>query len=694
MRAFFRRYWWAFALAPVVVILLMFGTLWYAYAHTTIPLAPPGPQTTYLYDRHGHLIATLHAEVNRTIIPFDQIPQSVRDAVIAVEDKNYYHEGGVSPFAIVRAAWADLTHGSFQQGGSTITQQYVKNVYTGSERTFARKIREALLAVKLAHQLSKDEILAAYLNTVYFGNGAYGVQAAAETYWGIPARKLSPLQSATLAATINAPAIYDPVHDPATTRGRRDLVLQLMAQQGYLAADQAAQLEAQPLTVDKPTVQPSPHGYFVSYVSQALQQQLGYEETFAGGLRVTTSLDLSYQLAAEKAVATRLPKASDPNAALVAIDPTTGAILAMVGGHDFNKVQLNLATQAHRQAGSAFKPFTLATAMGEKVSLDSIWNGPSSITIPDKECYTNGAPWKVSNYADESAGTMTLADATAHSVNTIFAQVVVTVGPGIVASSAKALGITTALAPVCSITLGSQLVTPLDMADAYASFAARGMHHVPYGISLVTSPSGTTLIKTTVKGDQAMTVNDADLVTSALQGVIEHGTGVAAAIGRPAAGKTGTAQGFVDAWFCGYTPQLAACVWMGYRKGETPMHNIEGYADVFGGSLPALIWHDFMASAMAKLPVKDFAAPSLKGYNTLPKGAVSPSPSPSPTPSHSPIPSPSPTPSPSPSPSPTPSPSPSEVLVPVGLTPWLRRRIRARRRGASPSRSSPRPHRS
>ncbi|TMK80595.1 MAG: penicillin-binding protein, partial [Actinobacteria bacterium] len=288
-----------------------------------------------------------------------------------------------------------------------------KNVYTGTEHTFARKIREALLAVKLAHQLSKDEILAAYLNTIYFGNGAYGVQAAAETYWGIPARKLSVVQSATLAATINAPALYDPVDNPTATKERRDLVLGLMAQQGYIT--DAIQFQAAPLTVDKPTQAPAPHGYFVSYVSQALQQQLGYEETFAGGLRVTTTLDLADQVAAEKAVAARLPKKNDPSAALVAIDPTTGAILAMVGGTDFNKVQLNLATQAHRQAGSAFKPFTLATAMGERISLQSIWNGPSSITIPNKECYTNGAPWKVSNYADESAGTMTLRDATAQS---------------------------------------------------------------------------------------------------------------------------------------------------------------------------------------------------------------------------------------------------------------------------------------
>ena len=454
-RGFFRRWWWVFVVVPVVLVVALATTLAIAYARTKVPAAPPGPQTTFVYDRSGRLITTLHTEINRTIIPFSQIPESMRHAVIAIEDKNFYREGGISPFSIVRAAWADLAHRRLEQGGSTITQQYVKNVYTGNERTFARKIREAILAVKIARVYSKDEILAKYLNTVYFGNGAYGVQAAAETYWGIPASKLSVLQSATLAALVRAPATYDPIHNPDAAKARRNTVLSLMAQQSYITQADAQQLQAEPLKVRHPKQQAAAHAYFVDYLSKLMVQQYGYQATYSGGLRVTTTLDLADQQAAEDAVAAHLRDPHDPSGALVAIDPRTGAIVAMVGGRDFNKVKLNLATQAQRQAGSAFKPFTLAAAMLARISLKSVWNGPPQIVIPNPECYTNGKPWRVANYADESAGTMELADATAHSVNTIFAQLVTTVGPTNVADIAHAMGIQSKLAPVCSITLGT-----------------------------------------------------------------------------------------------------------------------------------------------------------------------------------------------------------------------------------------------
>src|SRR5205823_3514311 len=224
-RGFFRRYWWAFVGTPLVIIAGIIGVLAYAYVRTSVPEPPVGPQTTYLYDVHHHLITTLSSGINRTVVDSKDIPEDVKHAVVAIEDKNFYHEGGISPFSIVRAAWEDVTHRGVVQGGSTITQQYVKNVYTGNQRTFARKIKEAIIAVKLAHKYSKDEILTKYLNVVYFGNGAYGVQAAAKTYWGIPARRLNTLEAATLAGVISAPSTYDPVRHPDAATARRNLVL-------------------------------------------------------------------------------------------------------------------------------------------------------------------------------------------------------------------------------------------------------------------------------------------------------------------------------------------------------------------------------------------------------------------------------------------------------------------------------------
>jgi penicillin-binding protein 1A len=637
----------------------------FVYANTNLPELPPGPQTTFVLDRNGKLITTLHTEVNRVVVPFDQIPDDMKHAVIAAEDRDYYHHGGVSYFSIIRAGWADLTHRRIEQGGSTITQQYVKNVFTGNQRSFGRKIKEAILAVKVDHKYSKDEILGRYLNTVYFGNGAYGVQAAAQVYFGIPARKLNLLQAATLAEIIPAPARYDPVSNPDLAKVRRNSVLEKMANQGYITQQEADSLQAEPVKVRLRPQVAHKFAYFVSMVSKALQDTYGYAETFTGGLRVTTTLDSRVQRAAEQAVASNLPGAKDPAAALVAIDPKTGAIRALVGGRDFTRAKFNLATQAHRQAGSAFKPFTLTAAMEQKISLKSTWQGPAQITIEDPECANpDGTPWLVHNYADEEAGTFELTDATAHSVNTIFAQLVTVVGPDNVVDVAGRMGIKSELQSVCSITLGTQAVSPLDMANSYATLAARGIKHSPFTVAAVKSTDDH--INDVYKpkaGERAIKKNDADLVTFALQAVVDHGTGTAAQIGRPVAGKTGTAQKFVDAWFCGYTPQLATCVWVGYPKGEIPLENVEGYSSVFGGSIPAKIWHDFMGQALNGLPVVDFAQPSFQGYDQYPKGAVSspeppPSPSPSPPPPPSVVPSPSESPPPEPSPSLSPPPSP------------------------------------
>jgi 1A family penicillin-binding protein len=612
------------------------------YTDISVPPIPVGPQTTFVYDGNGKLVTTLHAAVNRTIVPLSKISQDMQNAVVSVEDKDFYRHGALDAVSIFRAAYENALSGRITQGGSTITQQLVKNLFTTGERTLTRKIHEAVLAVKLERQYSKKEILNKYLNTVYFGHGAYGAEAAALTYYGVHARELGPLWSATLAAMVAAPSRFDPSHKSAL-RDRRDMVLEKMGEQGYVTPATGAALQAKPLRfpgLSHP--KPTPYPYFMQYVTQSLLQRQGYDKTFEGGLRVTTTLDPAMQQEAEAAVATHLPLPTDPSAALVAIDPATGEIKALVGGKDFNKVKFNLATQAHRQTGSAAKVFTLAAAMEQRISLSSTWNGPPNLVIDDPRCFDpiKQQPWDVSNAGDESAGTMSLKEATAHSVNTIFAQLVVDVGPDRVVDVAHRLGIRSKLQDVCSITLGSQAVTPLEMTSAYATVAAQGVHHPPHAISAIEDAHGTNLSTANYKGDRAISANDANMVTYALQGVVDHGTGTAANIGRPVAGKTGTGQEYRDAWFCGYTPQLATCVWVGYKAGEIPLVNVEGFPAVFGGTIPALIWHDFMSQAMSGYPVQDFVAPDFTGYDKVPQHAFVPPP---------------PTPSPSPTPSPTPS---------------------------------------
>jgi penicillin-binding protein 1A len=679
-RSFFRRYWWAFVAVPAGGILLVLLTLLYVYVRLQLPATPPPLQTTYVLDRNGHVIGTFHSSVDRTIIPFSQMPKDLREAVIAAEDKDFYHHPGIDPMGLVRAAWNDLIAHKVVQGGSTITMQLVKNVYGGHyetdpatgttsyvipSRTFPQKVREGLLALKLEKTYTKDEILGKYLNTIYFGHGAYGVEAAAETYWGIHASQLNTTRAATLAGLISSPSLFDPIAHPSNATDRRNYVLDRMAALGYLTQDRANRLKLRPMKTHPAhalVTYPPKLGYFLDYTKRALIRRYGEADVFGGGLRVTTGLDMRMQQEAEQAIAGRLNTPGDPQAALVAIDPRNGEVRAMYGGSDWQKSQVNLATGdggTGRQAGSAFKPFTLTAAMEKRVSLRSRWSGPSHITIHDPRCYTHGAPWSLSNASDEESGTFTLAEATAHSVNTVFAQLVTVVGPDAVVNVAHRMGIRSPLHAVCSITLGTQAVTPLEMTNGFATLAARGIRHWATPIHDVRDASGHLVGRTSGRGRQVIAPNDADLVTYALQGVIAYGTGTNASIGRSAAGKTGTAQNYVDAWFCGYVPQLVTCVWIGYPKGEIPMLGVEGYATMFGGDIPALIWHDFMLQATAHMKVESFATPSFAGYTGGPPTPV-PSPQPSITVTTRPTPSPSPT-----TPSPLPSPSPSVSIPPT-----------------------------
>ena len=604
-------------LASVLVLPPAIGGVWETVSSATdYPEAKIPPTSTYVYDRNNKLITKFHGEVDRTPIPITQMPLHLRNAVIAVEGEDFYREGGVNLGSILRAAYTNLSSGRIEQGGSTITQQYVKNIYTDGSRTIGRKIQEALLAEKLARELSKDEILSRYLNDVYFGQGAYGVQAAARTFFGIPAKKLSVLQSASLAGSIAAPARFDPVEHPEAALARRNYVLDRMVAEDYLSPAEAAELKDQPLTVKArvPTASEAP--YFSDHVRRHLQDAYGVENTFGGGLRVQTTIDLAWQQAAQEAVRNRLGLPGDPDAAVVAIDPRNGAIRAMVGGVNFKKRKFNLATMARRQTGSAFKVFTYIAALEQGISPSSVWQGPGKIVIKDPRCETNGEPWEPGNYGDSGQGTMPLSSALARSVNTIFAQLAVTVGPENVAEVASRMGIDTPLSPVCSITLGVNAVSPLEMTEAFATIASRGVHHDASPIQEVTAPTGDVLESLQPEGTRVLSQNVADAATLAMQGVVTGGTGGAAYIGRPVAGKTGTAQNYVDAWFCGFVPQLVTCVWVGYHEGEIPLNGVTG------GSIPAGIWHDFMSVVLADEPVLSFNYPDLSEFRVIPKAAA------------------------------------------------------------------------
>jgi penicillin-binding protein 1A len=661
-----------------LVLLSLSGSLVALYETTNLPRIPPLAETTVLLDRTGAPIARVNAGIDRTMIPLERMPRSLRRAVVAVEDADFYRHDGVDLSAVARAAWNDVTSGSLSQGGSTITQQYVKNVLTGSERSVGRKVREAILALKLERTESKDQILESYLNTVYLGHGAYGVQAASRTYFDRDAADLSLAQSATLAGLIAAPSARDPFEHPEIALQYRNYVLDRMVDVEAIPQSLADMIEDTPLGLAKERKVASPAPYFVEYVRNGLESSYGPDALYRGGLRVRTTIDLGWQRAAEGAVHRFLPSATDPDAALVAIDPRTGAIRALVGGRDFDRREFDLATQGRRQAGSAFKPFVLLAALEQGISPLEVRNGPSRLTISDPLCRTRGGPWTVTNAGDESAGTMSIENAMAGSVNTIYAQLTVQVGPEAVADVAHRMGIESPLHPVCSIGLGTSEVSPLEMTSAFATLAAHGIYAQPTPVEEVRGPGGEVVQgppgNLSSIGTQAVSAQDADAATQVLTGVIDHGTGTAARLaGRPAAGKTGTAADNTDAWFCGYTPQLATCVWVGYPKGARPMTNVEGVPVVYGGTIPAQIWHTFMTEATAGMPVVPFRSVSYDVYadqaaipptapatGVIPSASVAPPPSVPPSVAPSPQPSPSPVPTPSPPP-PSPSPSPSDV---------------------------------
>ncbi|MDI6799375.1 MAG: PBP1A family penicillin-binding protein [Actinomycetota bacterium] len=560
-------------------------------------------QTSKLYDVNGKVIAGLHAEQNRVLIPLDDMPDDIKNAVIAIEDERFYKHIGFDPIRIIGALLADVKAGGRPvQGASTITQQYAKNMFLTADKTIERKLKELLLAYQLERRYNKDKILEKYLNTIYFGAGCYGIETASEAFFGKPASQMSLAESALLAGVIKAPNTYSPYKDSKRAKERRDLVLTQMRKLGFITKKEEAAAKATPIKVYELKMGSSKAPYFVEYVKQSLLDELGENAVFKGGLEIYTTLDLDMQTYAEEAILTALNKEGDPSAALVAIEPKTGYIKALVGGKDFSTQKYNLAIQGIRQPGSSFKTFVLTAAIDKGCSPSRIYeSGPITFQMP-------GQDWNVTNYDGGSKGPITIRQATILSVNGVYARLIMDVGPENVVKMAKEMGIKTDLKPYPSIALGAQNVSPLEMASAYATLANEGVRCEPIAILKVLDSGGKVLKYNSIKQKDAVNPATAYLVTNILQDVIRAGTGRRASIGRPAAGKTGTAQRYQDAWFVGYTPDLAAAVWVGHPEGSIPMRNVHGIR-VTGGSFPAQIWGKFMSNSLADTPKTAFAGP-------------------------------------------------------------------------------------
>jgi penicillin-binding protein 1A len=576
-------------------------------------------QNSFVYAADGSLLGSIPAEKNRQPVKLHRISKWMRLATVAIEDRRFYEHSGIDLEGIARALAADVQAGRVVEGGSTITQQLVRNLYISREVTFERKLIEACLAVRLNNRRSKAWILENYLNTVYYGNHAYGAQAASQTYFSKPAWKLTLGQAALLAGLTQAPSVYDPLNKPASALRRRNQVLQAMLANGditpaqYRAALGDRQLHLRPGRVYTRIREP----YFFSFVREQLIAQYGANTVRSGGLRVYTTIDRRFQQQARNAILRTLPYRSDPAAAIVSINPANGAIRAMAAvtpGKRGN--QFNLASQARRQAGSTFKTFVLSAAVAEGVDPDSTYyTSRFFVYQPDPL----SAPWEVSTYDHSYLGSVSIHRATLSSDNTVFAQLTLDLGPEKVAAMAHRLGVRSNLKTregvyVPSLGLGSAGVSPLDMASAYATLGAGGIYSEPMAIRKVVLPDGT--VDTDAgwgKPERRRVVPDwvADEVTKILEDNIDEGTGTGAGVffDRPAAGKTGTTDDHTDAWFCGYTPTLSTTVWVGYPQAQIPMENVHGIS-VAGGTFPATIWNLFMRSTIGHTEPVDFPEPS------------------------------------------------------------------------------------
>ena len=569
--------------------------------------------TSRIYAADGTLIATFHGEQNRELVSLQQIPRNLINAVLAIEDERYYQHQGFDLEGIIRSLIINIVSGDVEQGATTITQGYIKNVYMPEEKydiTYERKLKEVVLSYQLEQIYTKDEILEMYLNTVYLGEGAYGVQAAARIYFNKNVEYLNLSECAMIAGMLQT-YLHSPYIDENAAMERRNLVLTNMFRLGYIDQDEYEDVVRLPIITQRPREETEKGFalYFVEHVKQELIKNYGVERVFEGGFEIYTTLDPKMQIYAENAIQEILPDPEDPSAALVAMDPRNGYIKAMVGGKDFGDMKFNLATQAKRQPGSTFKVFALLAAMEQGISPYMTFN-PNGTVVFD---IFGSEPWEVGNYNNDSyeVNEMPVLEATVKSINVVYSQLIMRVGAYSVSGIAMDMGIETLLEPYPAIGLGGLTtgVSTLEVCTAFSTIANYGIKNEPVAILKVVDKDGLVMEEHEQNSTQVLSAINAFRAIEIMQQVMQRGTGTRAKLDdRPCAGKTGTTQEAENAWFTGFTTNLAACVWMGYPETNVKMGTIHDMR-VAGGSHPAMIWNLFMKEATKELPIENFIRP-------------------------------------------------------------------------------------
>jgi len=620
-RPSFARRWLRRTLVAIGVLTLLAASavgvaaLW---AFTILPRSLPSVtaletlqpiQGTKIYDDNDEPLTELHVE-RRIFVPLAQIPQALRDAVIATEDRRFYSHWGVDPIGIARAIVQNYRRGRIVEGGSTITQQLTKVLFLTPDKSLERKLKEAVLALELERRYPKDRILEMYLNQVYFGHGAYGVEAAARTYFGKSVSELNVREAALLAGLPRAPTSYSPFEHGDAAKRRRDLVIRRLVEYGSLKGDEAKRLAKSDLGLIPPERRRTTGQYFLDHVQQTLEAKYGADLVFKGGLNVYTTLNPTMQLAAEqalreglKALEGRSRKArpgEHPEGAVVTVEPQTGYVKAMVGGYDFFRSEFNRAVQAKRQPGSAFKPFIYIAALEAGFTpATRIEDTPVSYAVGP-----NGQPWKPENYDRKFRGSTTLQQAVEESVNVVTVKLQERVGVDRTVQVARRLGITSPLDINLSLALGTSDLSLIELTSAYSALANRGVWMPPVAIRYVTDAQGKLLEEHVPEGREALTPETAYLITHMLRGVVERGTGQGAkALGRPIAAKTGTTNDYSNAWFIGFTPSLATGVWVGYDRPRSLGR------DETGSRVAAPIWIAYTSKILGDTPKDDFPVP-------------------------------------------------------------------------------------
>ena len=573
-------------------------------------------QGSKIFDDSDELITEFHVE-RRIFVPLPQIPKALKDAILATEDARFYSHFGVDPMGIARAVYQNFRHGRIVEGGSTITQQLAKVLFLTPDKSLDRKLKEAVLAVELERRYSKDRLLEMYLNQIYFGHGAFGVEAAARTFFGKSVKDLSIPESALLAGLPKAPSTYSPFEHPDAAKRRRAIVLARMVDVNVLKDAEAKTLSAAKLELVPPERRRTTGQHYLEYVQQLLESAYGADVVFKGGLQVYTTLSPTMQLKAEqslreglKALETRRLKASEkagtaplterPEGALLALDPQTGHIKAMVGGYDFFKSEFNRATQARRQPGSSFKPFVYIAALEAGLTAATEVED-SPVEFPGGP---NGKPWKPENYDRKFRGPVTLQQALEESVNVATVKVQERIGLRRTINVARRMGVQSPLGENLSLALGTSELSLLELTSAYGTLANQGQWLHPTTVRYVLDAQGKLLEENVPEPKQVLAPELAFVATQMLKGTIDRGTGVAAkALGRPAAAKTGTTNDYSNAWFIGFTPQLATGVWVGYDRPRSLGK------DETGSRVAVPIWTTFMQSALAGMPAEDFPIP-------------------------------------------------------------------------------------